>query len=364
MRLAGTYHPIPYLLERLPDFLPGCSETAALWMEYDKEIHYNLINENGPYTIDKVTAQRIRSTHKITEWANDFDLITNVNNAAAQLSFTDENNLRVLRLCFPSPVDELKDFILIKFPLNIYIKNIDTHFNGISSNEKQLLSQFLFSVLIAEHKRVCNEREFLQNISQFNQKKDHKIATLKNALQTTETLYTTSLRTIIDEFKLDWEKNLQCKFVIDEQVISKLAKEQLNITAIKTNLKEALLMAYNLNFSSQEIKITADYFSLNKQVKTPSRKTIVQEKTLSLLDTYETAANKAIVANKTVNGKNVAAFLSPPVTPPAITDAVKKNSSKIKFILLQYPSRWPLIRQAIRPIRLLDTTSFSSSHIA
>ena len=76
MRLAGTYHPIPYLLERLSQYLPGIVEKSALWLDYDRELYST--NDAAPiYNELKVKAQIIRNTTATHEWDSHSGLFTN-----------------------------------------------------------------------------------------------------------------------------------------------------------------------------------------------------------------------------------------------------------------------------------------------
>ena len=56
--------------------------------------------------------------------------------------------------------------------------------------------------------------------------------------------------------------------------------------------------------------------------------------------------------------------LDPPVTPPAITDAVKKNEKRIRFLLNQYGDKWPLIRRFLKPIERLDDSNQNGVKLA
>src|SRR5690554_3705430 len=112
MRLAGTYHPIPYLLERLSHYLPGIVEKNALWIDFDKQLYTSY--DNSPLQNHlKVKAQSVRNTAITHEWHNHSDLFTNVKSDKTQLSLEDENALHVLRIYFTSPIDQLKDVVSI-----------------------------------------------------------------------------------------------------------------------------------------------------------------------------------------------------------------------------------------------------------
>ena len=357
MRLAGTYHPIPYLIERITEFLPGVTVTSAIWVDFDKQI-YTTNESNSLNDYLKVKAQSIRNTKLNSEWSNNPELFFGDKKSKNQLTFEDEDAMNVLKLFFPSPVDDFKDLILIAFPQNVFLKSLNSKFKGISTQEKHILSNILSSIFTAEHKRVIEEREFLASVEYINRKKDSRIKHLTDDLKSTEQLYSSSIRNIINDFKIKLEKQLNKKFVINNQVIFKLAKERLTIENIELAIKNAVYLAYNLNVSEDSIQITVDHIQLDKlnQVKNnPASTTIINDgRTATLLDKYEEAAIRASTFGLIINGKNVAAQLDPPVTPPAITDAIKKKKTKIAYLLQQYPEKWSKIRKAIRPISMLD----------
>lgn len=357
MRLAGTYHPIPYLLERIPEFLPGVSVTSAIWLDYNKQIYTS--NEAIPLNdYLKVKAQNIRNTKLNSEWSNNMELFIDGGKSKSQLTFEDDDALSVLKIYFPSPVDGFKDLILISFPQNVFLKSLNANFKGISAQEKHILSNLLTSVFTAEHERAVNERDFLASVEYINRKKDARIKQLTDDLKSTEQLYSSSIRNIINDFKNKLEKQLNKTFVINNQVIFKLAKERLTIGNIELAIKNAIYLAYNLNVSEESIHITVDHIQLDKiqQFKSKPEPTAATNdgKTATLLDKYEEAAIRASSYGLVINGKNVASQLDPPVTPPAITDAIKKKRTKIAYLLQQYPEKWVNIRKAIRPISILD----------
>ncbi|PKR81673.1 hypothetical protein CW751_03870 [Brumimicrobium salinarum] len=355
MRLAGTYHPIPYLLERITHYLPGVTETNALWMGYDSELYTsNDVHPLRDYL--KVQGQQLRLTNVTSEWTSTTDLFSTSNQNLNQLSLADEDRLNVLKLFFTSPVDQKKDILVIEFPPNVFLKSLNTEFKGINAQEKHILSHVLISILSAEYKRAYDEMKLLKQIERINKQQAEKVKELKENLRSTELLYSSAIGNIVGEFKTKLEKELGKEFIFDETVIYKLAKERLTIIEIENTVHNAIYLAYNLNLSEQQIRVNAEHIQLNQESITPvSVKPSIdtRQKTSVLLDRYESAAEKVKSNGKALNGKNIAAMMDPPVTPPAITDAVKKNKTKIAYLLKQYPNKWGLTRVGIRPIKEL-----------
>lgn len=73
-----------------------------------------------------------------------------------------------------------------------------------------------------------------------------------------------------------------------------------------------------------------------------------------LLDKYEASARLAQQNGLAVNGKTIAGHLQPTVSPPAITDALKKNRKAIGQLLGQYPEKWTLLRKYLKPVKELS----------
>lgn len=356
LRLAGTYHPIPYLLERLHSYLPGVQEVSGLWLGYDKQLYSS--NETKPIGEHlKVKVQKMRHVKLTSDWSREDTLFNENITSRKQLSLEDENEMNVLRLYFTSPVDGLMDSISITFPNNAFLKSLDIEFKGISTQEKRILSNLLLSVLATEHQKVVDERIFLQRVERINQKTDKKITQLKGHLESTEQLYSSAIRNILNELKLKYENELNKEFVFNHKIAHQLAKEHLSIERIEDVVRNAIYLAYNLNLSCQSIQITEDHIQIDKEQEVKTSKTEVlsrEDKIHILLDRYEAAALRLLDNGLVVNGKNMAARLDPPVTPPAITDAVKKNSNKIAYLLQQYPEKWKQTRKYIKPIQNID----------
>lgn len=76
-------------------------------------------------------------------------------------------------------------------------------------------------------------------------------------------------------------------------------------------------------------------------------------KTILLLDRLEKAAQKLAATGSDLTGSAVGQTMERPITAPAITDALKKNSRRILHLLEKYPDRWQLIRQQFRPLQNL-----------
>ncbi|WP_132433137.1 hypothetical protein [Natronoflexus pectinivorans] len=73
-------------------------------------------------------------------------------------------------------------------------------------------------------------------------------------------------------------------------------------------------------------------------------------RTKLLLDNLEQAAAELYSRGDDITGASVGQMLKRPVSAPAITDALRKNSERILRLLNKFPDKWPLIREQFRPL--------------
>ncbi|MES2554906.1 MAG: hypothetical protein V4604_02085 [Bacteroidota bacterium] len=82
------------------------------------------------------------------------------------------------------------------------------------------------------------------------------------------------------------------------------------------------------------------------------------QRAILLLDKYEAAARMAHHSGLIVNGKTIAAHLQPSISPPAITDAMKKHKKGIALALEESPEKWELLRKYLKPVKELNEHAF------
>ena len=356
MRLAGTYHPIAYLIERIDQFIPRIETVSAVWKDRNNELH----TEDGVVSKSdasgRLNLQKWRTKNIQYEWLKSFDPLNSTSPSIKQLELSDENELNVLLIYFNSTTDNLKDIVAIHFPQHLFLGNLNTTFSGLSTKEKSILSNILSSMLHAEHDRCISEYKLLKQIEKHQTQQSQKITQLTSNLKQSEQLYTSALKIIVQDIVKVFEENLSKSISVENEVILRLAKERISKDQIANILEQAIHVAYNLSISSSELMIHNDLIHF-EDLKSSSKQSEINseyDKVKLLLDRYEVAAENARDNGHNVNGKNVARHLDPPVTPPAITDAIKKNEKKIHYYLEKYPNHWQLIRTKLRPLQIIN----------
>jgi hypothetical protein len=357
VRLAGTYHPITYLLNKIPKYIPGVKVVDAIWCAENREIRSTLFD--GPAEAkNKLMFQKWRAESAKSMWLKSFDPFRKADVGNTQMSIKDEDNLKTFVLFFDSLYDSQQDIIAITCPDHLFLKNFNVEFSGITGQEKMVLSNLLSSILHTEHKQSIEESEILKRLSRHNTYTLDKIESLETQLSTAENLYSSAISSIISEFLKSFENEWNVSFDIDQQLIKYFAREKMSLSDIQQQVESIATLAYHLNYGSSKIQLDEAYIhslSSNEQSAAfDNRTTENDDKVIQLLNRYEDAALSINELGGTLNAKEIAKRLDPPVTPPAITDAVKKNRRKIAYLLRQYTNRWKIIRKSIRPIQHLD----------
>lgn len=124
---------------------------------------------------------------------------------------------------------------------------------------------------------------------------------------------------------------------------------------IRSQLDQALRLARFTHPGNQFYRITAAHLQVApKSPETTQIPLNANQRVELLLDKYEASARAAQQRGYTVNGKTIAEHLQPSISPPAITDALKKNRKAISNLLEQYPERWGLLRKYLKPVKELN----------
>lgn len=354
MKLAGTYHPLAYLVARAPALLPGIKHVAGTWydphkgLQFKKDDTFQILNDDIRFHL-----QKWRTKQHSCYWIDSFEVQKSIA-TEQQLQIGQEEKVNTLLLCFDNIHDHKKDVLILSFPENFRIHALDQTFNSLSTAEKSLLNNLLFSIFQAEYKRVIDEHRILGFMTASNKQVKEDLSQANSQLKQTEELYTSSLKALSQEIILEFETELEIEIVVDETFFYRLASESLKYKQVRQVLEDAIYTAYNMNIGAEKLILSNELLTFPKRNDTAPENAVASDKVLLLLNRYEEAAKLAQKKGYSVNGKNVAAHLAPPITPPAITDALKKNEKRLRFLMEKYPKRWILIKNGLKPLASIN----------
>ena len=169
---------------------------------------------------------------------------------------------------------------------------------------------------------------------------------------------------------MDLNKENGIIYRFSDGAMKKIREYAGDIGNLKPVIAQAARYAETMNLEGSTLDILiADFHLVMDEKKEPRKKETISEpvgdvpvkynKTFLLLDKLENAAMHVKSKNMMLTGANIGHEFPTPVTPPAITDALKKHKQKILFLFREYPDRWEIIRNEFRPVQnILNTKPF------
>lgn len=359
MKLSATYHPIVYLGKKLKEVFPELESYALLYKSESGDLIYNLNGKNLPFTVEeKVKLQNQRKTSSLN-WNDQIDILKSFTTQKnSQYKIDDEIALNVLCISFKSQLDNDFDQIRFKIPENFVLKNFDKKIGGLSTLEKSILSKLVYQFLSSDYEQVLREKKALEGISNHSNQLKEELTTIKDKYKRSTVLFENALCKLVDSMIRKLEVEINSSIKIENDVIPTLINAQLDLEQLDSIIKSAVYTSYNIDYMSSVITVSSSHLNLkNIEESVDSSESVSlkeTDKVVLLLNRYEESAENILERGKKINGKNVAAHLSPPVTPPAITEMLRKNERKISFLMQEYPKKWPLIRQSLKPLVLIQ----------
>jgi uncharacterized coiled-coil protein SlyX len=191
------------------------------------------------------------------------------------------------------------------------------------------------------------QKERLQHLSALQSARYEE---MRSTAQRQEKLIEELTRSVIETWKAAQRDNI----LLAEDIYGHLAG--CSPAEIAAQLDEALALKSFLQ-PSGSIYLSAFDLQPAQQKQQSSAITTTGQRAEILLTKYEEAAERAQRHGEPVNGRTVAAFLRPPVSPPAVTDALKKHRREIARLVHSHPEKWTLVRRFLKPVRDLAERS-------
>lgn len=351
MRFRATYHPLEYIENKLNVLFPNLESVIAI-SKIDQKLSVSI--DKTPLQLketDSMLVQKWRNKPGTYSWMcpEDFPWSESQTLPSKQLELNDENRNRMLLLYFISPIDQMKDLVAICFPQNTKFFGLQKELQNFTTDEKMIVGEMLHQLLSSEYYQTIKETENLQLLQRFQEKKNQK-----TVLKTTdyyEQYFQATCQRVIQQLESENQVNLE----LDAEAFSFLAQHSQSEIDILSAISKAMELSMMIHPASNRHSLEILHFE--SILKVPNQQPDVQnkdQKIIDLLDRYEEAAFLAQKSGFVVNGKNVARFMSPEISPPAITDALKKNKSKIEKIMPLFPNEWKLIRKSLKPLREIE----------
>lgn len=349
-----------YLLQHANELLPGIHKMVACFYDDNKTQVWQLeSNQEFPTPLNLSTKipenlYKYRQFER-QEWVSIEDLnFAFQNRKILQKEVFEELDNHVLILNFKNEIDHLYDCIIFYF--NRDASNFGLRVRGevLTTESKMIIGNILKqSLRVALHNRKDSEKDVNQFKSYYtilaNQNRK-----LKEELEI--------FHAEAENHRLNYCQSILNNISIEtayEIILTDAAKKVLstykgNQESIRTGLEKAVQFAIYSSPSKTLITLEdwhldlLDDYSAEQIMEQPVD--VRYQKTFAYLNKLEEGAKSAYSQHMKLTGKNVGSSMMVPVTPPAITDAIRNHQKNIYSLFDLYPERWSLIRREFKPI--------------
>jgi hypothetical protein len=271
--------------------------------------------------------------------------------------FTEFENI-ILLLRFENHEDHLFDLLLIYFNQNLGNFGLNKADKVLSTDNKTIISHLLYYQFKSFLQMNTENLTLLRSLNKVVRSVIHENNNLKEQLHQVQSSYGENIVTMALQYLKELsEENNRLYFMTDD-AIEKIRNFKGNLKHLPTILRHAIIFTENLIMPDEKASLGIYPYSLDFESyqlddkpqqftrKIDSR----QSRAVQLLDKLERAAKTLQSKNIPLIGSKVGKVMDPPVSAPAITDALGKNRVTIGELLSKYPDKWEIIRKEFKPL--------------
>jgi hypothetical protein len=354
-------------------FLPGISKIAGIYYsEADRHVHIisRVKNEavQDQYedvlrrSENMVMIQKYRADHHQFSWIRKNDLPFELPESQEKLSlptlFTELENI-ILVLRFANEYDKLHDLLLIYFNPNLGNFGLAKSEKVLTSDNKAIIGHLLYYQFKSFLQLNQTNRMLLLKLTNGVRAVINENQSLKDTLSQIQMSYGDNIINMALQHLAQLSKEFGKNYILAEESLFKLREFKGNLKNLQHILENAVIFTENLLLirEDEEVKIHAyslDFasYQVDERQESSARKIDSREsRAMQLLDKLERAAKILSARNQPIISSKVGKEMAPPVSAPAITDALGKNRDLIRQILLKYPDKWDTIRKDFKPLQ-------------
>ena len=364
--------PVLFILQLLPSLLPGIEKVIAVYYSPDSaDVSSDLIRkESGEYVQESFQVSdspsifsRLRSDNAPYSWLRKEDLPFEIKpKERVQLDIFNELNNSILLIRIQNTFDNKNDLFFIYF--NQDLSNFGTISPNkiLSTENKTIIGHILRNSILTFIQNNLSDKDLFATLNENTRAMIKARNFLRDELEITREKYKEGLIRLTNSYLTDLYKSNGVKYRLSDGAMKKIRAYTGDIGNLKPVIAQAARYAETMNLEgiTGDVLI-ADFHLVMDEKKEPRQKESISEpvegvpvkynKTFLLLDKLENAALHVKSKNMLLTGANIGHEFPNPVTPPAITDALKKHKQKILFLFCEYPDRWVIIRTEFRPVQ-------------
>lgn len=288
------------------------------------------------------------------------------NKKQVQLVIDNEKNVNFLQLRFRSTIDRNDDIFYLNFSKELGIFGIDFGRLSLDTQNKMIIAEMIYRSCKSVITTAMEDSQKFDEFSNQTLKALDNLKNYKNKLKEFSNEHHKNTLVFIKTLLSDLAHKYNCSFELTNDCIEILKNYNSSLDRLKSIIIKAAEYAYELNsFNNSELIVIeeefldfseSDIISIENKSKTEKERVYVNEylerkiRIEHYLDRLENAVKRAQANKLKPTGENVSKFMEPSVTPAAITQFIKNNSTVINEILFADSTKYPLSRRYFKPL--------------
>lgn len=357
------------IVNRSALFLPGIERITAVYYSagrqqirvISRDTSLELTVEDAIVSDPEIRAmvQKFRQLTRQISWINKDELPFKIPAGKAIIGslFSELDHVNLV-LRYESPRDHLQDCLIVQFNKNLGNFSVNKADKILSTENKAIIGYLLYhqfnSFLTMSRENQAVLKKLNNSIRGVIREND----ALKTQLRQFRMAHSESLVNLARQHLQELEAASGKAYGLSDDAVEKIREFKGNLKHLPQLLENAVLFTENLLMPGDDQPVTLhassldfDSYQLGAQEEGPVKTIDIRHsRAMQILDKLEKAAIALLSRNLTLTGANVARNMDPPITAPAITDALEKNNVSIRHMLDKYPDKWENIRKDFRPL--------------
>ncbi len=351
-------------------FLPGIEKMMAIYSSKSNR-QINILSRHRDEEIEwdfqdllskpeiRVIIQKFRSQSKSVAWIRQEEMPFEVpvKKTGIPSIFTEFENV-ILVLGYPSEADGKNDLVFIYFNNNLSSFGLNRADKPLSTENKSIIGHLLYHQFRSVLKMNLENLKLLQNLNRGVHSVINRNAVLKDQFRELQMNYSDSMVNLVQQFLADYSTRTNKTYILTHDAIEKIRNFHGNVKHLTSIAKNAIVFTENLMLDEDPdvIKLhdySLDFESYQTNLETDQATRRIdsrQSKAMMFLDKLEKSAISLKSRNISLTGAHVGKNFNPPISAPAITDALSKYKDLIRQLILRHPDKWELIRSEFRPL--------------
>jgi hypothetical protein len=351
-------------------FLPGIEKIAGIYFS-QKEKRIMILSRKRDHETDDnfeevlrkpetmVMIQKFRTENHQFAWIKKEDLPFEI--APQRLTvptiFTELDNV-ILVLRFKNEHDMLNDLLMIYFNQNLGNFGLNKADKVLTADHKVIIGHLLYYQFKSFLQLNLSNRKLLRTLNNGVMSVIGENTSLKEQLYQIKSSYGDNMINVCLQHLQELSKEYGRTYVLTEEAVNKIREFKGNLKHLPAILENAVIFTENLLILREEEVVNIHAYSLDfdryqvieKSEQFARKIDSRQSRAMQFLDKLEMAAIGLKNKNIAIISLKVGQALIPPISAPAITEALGKNRELIRQLIEKYPDKWETIRKEFKPL--------------